>query len=102
MGPVFLKSAFFTPWHICSRPWTPPPPPPPNPPPVGVGWVGGGVVVGLWGGGWVVGWLASPPPLWGVGWVVGWWGGGVVGWLGGWVVGWLGVVRSWFRLGGLV
>ena len=34
----------------------------------------------------------TPPPLWG--WVVGWWGGGVVG-------GW-GVVRSWFRLGGLV
>ena len=34
------------------------------------------------------------PPLWGWG---GWWGGGVVGWLGGW-----GVVRSWFRLGGLV
>ena len=56
---------------------------------------------GPWGGwcwgGWVVGWLG--------GWVVGWLGGWVVGWLGGWVVGWLGgwgVVRSWFRLGGLV
>ena len=34
----------------------------------------------------------NPPPPRG-----GWWGGGVVGWLGGW-----GVVRSWFRLGGLV
>ena len=63
-----------------------PPPPPLPPPPVGVGWV-----VGWWGwlGGWVVGWLG--------GWVVGWLGGWVVGWLGGW-----GVVRSWFRLGGLV
>ena len=41
--------------YICSRPWTPPPLPPQSPPPpVGVGWVGGGVVVGLWGGGWVV------------------------------------------------
>ena len=57
----------------------PPPSPPQPPPPCGGGWWGGGVV-GWWGGG-----------------VVGWWGGGVVGWLGGW-----GVVRSWFRLGGLV
>ena len=92
----------------------PPPPspplPPPTPPPPLWGW-GGWVVGWWWGGGVVVGWLggwANPPPPVGGGvggGVVGWWGGWVVGWLGDWVVGWLGgwgVVRSWFRLGGLV
>ena len=67
-----------------------------------VGWLGGWVVG--WLGGWVVGWLGGWVVGWLGGWVVGWLGGWVVGWLGGWVVGWLGgwgVVRSWFRLGGL-